>query len=124
MVDLLNELKAKPSLSLDEQARFIRLVNQKEMHGVKVKEEINIIWGDYIKAPQLIQYPELHELVHNIMLASSHVKQQISRDAALTLLQQVNRFAEIFWATKQVPTHTAVCPYLPAEILVYPKLQP
>ena len=122
MVDLLNELKAKPSLSLDEQAQYIRLVNQKEMHGVKVKEEINIIWGDYIKAPQLMQYPELHELVHNIMLASSHAKQQISRDAALTLLQQVNRFAEIFWTTKQVPTYTAVCPYLPAETLVYPKL--
>jgi nickel superoxide dismutase len=124
MVDLLNELKAKSSLSLDEQAQFIRLVNQKEMHGVKVKEEINIIWGDYIKAPQLMQYPELHELVHNIMLASSHAKQQINRDAALALLQQVNRFAEIFWATKQVTTYIAVCPYPPGETLVYPKLQP
>ena len=123
MVDLLNELKAKPSLSLDEQAQFLRLVNQKEIHGVKVKEEINVIWGDYIKAPQLTQYPELHELVHNIMLASSHAKQHISRDAALTLLQQVNRFAEIFWATKHVTTFTAVCPYPPAEMLVYPKLQ-
>jgi nickel superoxide dismutase len=123
MVDLLNELKAKSSLSLDEQAQFLRLVNQKEIHGVKVKEEINIIWGDYIKAPQLMQYPELHELVHNIMLASSHAKQHINRDAALTLLQQVNRFAEIFWATKQVTTYTAVCPYPPAETLVYPKLQ-
>ena len=124
MVDLLNELKAKPSLTLDEQAQFLRLVNQKEKHGLKVKEEINIIWGDYIKAPQLSQYPELHDLVHGIMLASSQAKQHISRDAALTLLQQVNRFAEIFWATKQVTTFTAVCPYPPAEILVYPKLQP
>jgi nickel superoxide dismutase len=124
MVDLLNELKAKSSLSFDEQAQFLRLVNQKEIHGVKVKEEINIIWGDYIKAPQLKQYPELHELVHNIMLASSNAKQHINRDVALTLLQQVNRFAEIFWATKHVTTYTAVCPYLPAETLVYPKLQP
>lgn len=123
MVDLLSELKAKPRLTLDEQAQFLRLVNQKEVHGLKVKEEVNVIWGDYIKGPQLSQYPELHELVHSIMLASSHAKQHISREAAFTLLAKVNRFAEIFWATKQVTTFTAVCPYPPAEKLVYPNLQ-
>ena len=123
MVDLLNELKAKPSLTLDDQAQFIRLVNQKENHGAKVKEEIGVIWGDYIKATQLTQYPELHALVHNIMLASSQAKQHISRESAQALLQQVNRFAEIFWATKQVATFTAICPYPPAESVIYPNLQ-
>ena len=123
MVDLLNELKAKPALTLDEQAQFLRLVNQKEVHGLKVKEEINVIWGDYIKAPQISQYPELHELVHNIMLASSQAKQNISKEASLALLAHVNRFAEIFWATKQVTTFIATCPYPPAEKLVYPDLQ-
>jgi nickel superoxide dismutase len=123
MVDLLNELKAKPSLTLNDQAQFIRLVNQKESHGIKVKEEIGVIWGDYIKTAQLTQYPELHTLVHNIMLASSQAKQHISRESAQTLLQQVNRFAEIFWATKQVTTYTAVCPYPPAEPVIYPNLQ-
>jgi len=123
MVDLLNELKAKPMLNLDEQAQFLRLVNQKEVHGLKVKEEVNVIWGDYIKAPQLAQYPELHELVHSIMLASSQAKQHISKEAALTLLAKVNRFAEIFWSTKKVTTYTAVCPYPPAEKLIYPNLQ-
>jgi len=122
MVDLLNELKEKPSLTFDEQAEFLRLVNQKEIHGVKVKEEISVIWGDYIKAPHLGQYPELHELVHSIMLTSSQAKQHISRDAAMTLLEKVNRFAEIFWATKQVVTFTATCPYPPAEQLVYPRV--
>jgi nickel superoxide dismutase len=123
MVDLLNALKEKASLTLDEQAEFLRLVNQKEIHGVKVKEEISVIWGDYIKAPQLEKYPELHELVHEIMLISSQAKQHISRDVAMRLLQKVNRFAEIFWATKQVNTFTATCPYPPAEQLVYPSLQ-
>ncbi len=122
MVDLLNELKSKPSLSLEEQAEFLRLVNQKEIHGLKVKEEVSIIWGDYIKAPQLSKYPELHELVHNIMLAGSQAKQHISRDAATHLLALVNRFAEIFWESKQVKTFIAACPYPPAEDLVYPKL--
>jgi nickel superoxide dismutase len=122
MVDLLEELKAKESLTLDQQAQFSRLVAQKEEHGIKVKAEVNVIWGDYIKAPQLSQYPELHELVHNIMLASSQAKQHISKDAALDLLALVNRFAEIFWATKGVDTYSAVCPYPPAQAIVYPKL--
>jgi nickel superoxide dismutase len=122
MVDLLDELKAKSTLTLDQQAQFSRLVAQKEEHGLKVKAEVNVIWGDYIKAPQISQYPELHELVHNIMLATSQAKQHISKDATLDLLTLVNRFTEIFWATKGVETYTAVCPYPPAQKIVYPKL--
>ena len=122
MVDLLDELKAKPSLTFDEQAQFSRLVAQKEEHGLKVKAEINVIWGDYIKEPQLKKFPELHELVHNIMLATSKAKQQIDKEASLTLLTLVNRFAEIFWITKGIDTFVATCPYPPTQALVYPKL--
>ncbi|WP_076409235.1 superoxide dismutase, Ni [Shewanella sp. UCD-KL12] len=122
MVDLLEELNQKPSLSSNEQANFIRLVTEKEKHGHKVKDEVTVIWGDYIKQPQLTQYPELHELTHEIMLSASKAKQHIDRDAAIALLQKVNRFAEIFWATKGVDTYQATCPYPPSETLVYPKL--
>ncbi|GAA0822751.1 superoxide dismutase, Ni [Colwellia sp. D2M02] len=122
MVDLLDELKAKDTLTLDEQAQFLRLVDQKEKHGLKVKAEVNVIWGDYIKAPQLDAYPELHELVHNIMLATSQAKQHISKAASLKLLTLVNRFAEIFWTTKGVETFVAACPYPPTQPLIYPKL--
>jgi len=122
LVDLLDDLKEKPSLTLDDQAQFLRLVTQKEEHGLKVKTEINVIWGDYIKTAQLTQFPELHELTHNIMLAASKTKQHINKEASLALLVLVNRFAEIFWATKQVTTFTATCPYPPAQTLVYPKL--
>jgi nickel superoxide dismutase len=122
MVDLLGELQTSSSLSLEQQAQFLRCVNQKEQHGLKVKEEINIIWGDYFKAPQIKQFPELHDLVHNIMLASSKAKQHISKEDALALLALVNRFAEIFWTTKQVNTYIATCPYPPAQNIVYPAL--
>jgi len=122
MVDLIDELKEKPTLTLADQAQFQRLINQKEEHGLKVKNEINVIWGDYIKAPQLAQFPELHELVHNIMLASSKAKQHIDKEASLALLVLVNRFAEIFWTTKGIETYMATCPYPPAQTLVYPKL--
>ena len=122
MVELIEELQAKESLTLAQQAEFIRLVNQKEQHGREVKEEIGVIWGDYIKEPQLNAFPELHELTHSIMLTASKAKQHISKEQALLLLDKVNRFAEIFWQTKQVDTFTAVCPYPPAQNVVYPKL--
>ena len=122
MVDLLEELTAKGELSGNDQAQFSRLVAQKEEHGFKVKEDIRVIWGDYIKQPQLETFPELHELTHSIMLAASKAKQHIDKDATLDLLAKVNRFAEIFWATKGVDTFSATCPYPPEQLVVYPKL--
>lgn len=123
MVDLLAELEGKESLTFNEQATFNRLVSEKEAHGIKVKEEVRVIWGDYIKQPQLDAFPQLHELVHSIMLATSFAKQHIDRDATLKLLSLVNQFADIFWQTKQVPTYTATCPYPPAVEVVYPDLK-
>lgn len=122
MVDLLEELTAKGELSGNDQAQFSRLVAQKEEHGFKVKEDIRVIWGDYIKQPQLEKFPELHELTHSIMLAASKAKQHIDKDATLDLLAKVNRFAEIFWATKGVDTFSATCPYPPEQLVIYPKL--
>lgn len=122
-VDQLNELNAKGELSLNDQANFGRMVAVKEEHGIKVKDEIRIIWGDFIKQPQLDAYPELHELTHSIMLAGSKAKQHVDKEAALDLLDKVNRFAEIFWAIKEVKTYRAICPYAPAQEVVYPDLK-
>jgi nickel superoxide dismutase len=122
MVDLLEELQTKDELSFDEQAQHSRLVAQKEAHGVKVKEEVTLIWSDYIKEPQLVQYPELHRLVHNIMMSTSKAKQHIDKTINKQLLDQVNRFSEIFWLSKGYRTYLATCPYPPRQQLVYPVL--
>ncbi|MEC4727312.1 superoxide dismutase, Ni [Shewanella sp. D64] len=122
MVDLLEQLAAKSDPSPSDHAQFSRLVAEKETHGRKVKEEINVIWGDYIKQPQLDKFPELHELVHSIMLNASQAKQHISRDVCVSLLEKVNQFADIFWRTKGLTTYLASCPYPPSETLIYPKL--
>jgi len=122
MVDLLDDLASKDVLSINDQAQISRLVAQKEEHGFKVKEEIRVIWGDYIKQPQLEKFPELHELTHSIMLAASKAKQHIDKAATLDLLAKVNRFAEIFWITKGVEVFTATCPYPPEQSVIYPKL--
>ena len=122
MVDLIDELNAKDSLSLEDQAKLVRLVNEKEAHGIKAKEEVRVIWGDYFKQPQFDQVPGVHELVHNIMLQASKAKQGIKREDSLALLELVNQFADAFWKTKGVETFTATCPYPPSVDVVYPKL--
>lgn len=122
MVDLITEIQGKPELSLNDQAQFLRLVAEKETHGNKVKQEISIIWGDFIKAPLLDKFPEIHQLVHHIMIETSSAKQHINKEATLSLLDKVNRFSEIFWHCKGYETYTAICPYPPKQNLIYPVL--
>lgn len=123
MVDLIAELESSEG---EKNAHYIstltRLITQKEEHGIKLKQEIHTIWGDYIKKPQLEMFPGLHELVHGITLKASHCKQKVDKPATLELLGLVNHFAEIFWKTKGIQTFKAVCPYPPAQEIVYPKL--
>jgi len=123
MVDLITELEEKDVSETTRLTELQRLVAQKEEHGIKVKQEIATIWGDYIKAPQLEAFPELHELSHSIMLLSSKAKQTVDKEASLTLLEKVNRFAEIFWKSKGIKTYSATCPYPPQQIVVYPDLK-
>jgi len=122
LVDLIDEIGAKAERSLKDEAQLIRLVNEKEEHGLKVKEEVRVIWGDYFKKPQFEQVPGVHDLVHTIMLQASKAKQGVDRAEAVELVNLVNQFAEAFWKTKGVETHKAVCPYPPALEVVYPKL--
>lgn len=123
MVDLLDELSSKDALSFEQQATFNRLVNEKELHGQKVKDEVRTIWGDYFKQPQFDVYPQIHELTHDIMLATSFAKQHINREATIALLDKVNIFAEIFWQSKNITIYRATSPYPPSEELVYPNLR-
>lgn len=82
--------------SLDSQSKLARVVVQKEDEAQKVKDETNIIWGDYFKEPQLEAFPETHEIVHGIMRLGSKCKQEVSREAAQELLRELNRFVDIF----------------------------
>lgn len=121
LIDLMDELDAD-NLDLKGHTQLVRLTTEKEAHGLKVKEEIRVMWGDYFKQPQFDQVPGVHELVHSIMLQASKAKQGVSREDAVKLLELVNQFAEAFWLTKGVETFKATCPYPPAEQVVYPKL--
>ena len=109
--------------SLDNQSKLARVVAQKEDEAQKVKDEVNIIWGDYFKVPQLEAFPETHEIVHGIMRLGSKCKQEVSRGAAEELLQELNRFADIFWKTKGIETQRVIAPYPPALPMIVPVLE-
>ena len=121
LLDLINELPN--NLTVAQQAQLARLVDQKETHSTEVKQLVSTIWGDYFKEPQITAFPEIHELVHNIMQQASKCKQGIDRDNGNVLLASVNRFAEIFWLSKNVKVFRQVCPYPPQQELIYPDLK-
>jgi nickel superoxide dismutase len=73
-------------------------------------------------APQIKKFPEIHDLAHKIMLAGSACKQDVHRADGLKLVDLVNRFAEIYWATKDIKTVRKPCPYPPNIEVVYPVL--
>ena len=120
LLDLINELPA--TLNTTQQAQLNRLVDQKETHSAEVKQLVATIWGDYFKEPQIMAFPEIHGLVHSIMQQASKCKQGINRSDGEALLISVNRFTEIFWKTKDVPTKKMVAPYPPALPIVQPVL--
>ncbi len=123
MNDIIAEWKEnRPEDDAEYIATLSRAVAQKEEHAEQVKHDVRVIWGDYIKAPQIEAHPGIHELVHSIMLKGSACKQKTNREDAVELVELVNKFAEIFWETKGVKTKRAVCPYPPALEVVYTDL--
>ena len=122
IIDLIEDLDVSDSANLNNKAQLSRLISQKEEHGIKLKEEIRVIWGDYFKKPQIDQFPEIHELTHSIMLDASKCKQNINRDDAEDLFNKVNRFAEIFWSTKDIETELKISPNPPMLKLILPVL--
>lgn len=123
MIDLMNDLKGthEPN-SLEYQNSMARYILVKEEHAELVKREIRVIFGDYIKQEQIDKFPELPGLSHKILQLASKARQGASRETAVDLLKAVNRFAEIFWATKNIQTKTVKAPYKPGEDMVLPVL--
>ena len=120
MVDLMNAATNEHDVAYhNDMARYVAV---KESEAIKCKEEIRIIWGDFIKPPHLAMHPDIHTIVHNIMMLGGAAKQHASREKAMELLAEVNKFAEIFWKLKGVETQVVKSPYAPTEDVVYPVL--
>ena len=78
LMDIMAETMEKPD-GLGRQNTIARCVLRKEEEAEKVKHEVRIIWGDYIKAPQMEKHPGVSDLVHQIMLKGSACKQECNR---------------------------------------------
>jgi nickel superoxide dismutase len=122
MVDLMTDLMKDHQPSPDFFNSMARYVAVKEEHAELAKREVRVIFGDYIKKEHVDKYPELPALVHHIFQAGSKARQTASREHALAFLDLINQFAEIYWATKGVPTKRVKAPYKPGEEIVYPVL--
>ena len=120
LVDIMEETQNGGASDLMIQNTISRCIFRKEEEAEKVKHEIRIIWGDYFKQPQFEKFPGVNDLVHEIMRTASGCKQEPTRATGEALVQQVNQFAEMFWATKEVETTTLPCPYPPSLPTVYP----
>ena len=124
MVNLIDDLKiSSMDAPIEERKRFISQISRhtatKEEHAEMVKKEVRIIWGDYFKPEHLQQHPELHELAWKIMKLASKARQEVNMDAAKELLEDLHKFAEIFWKTKGKSTMKVPAPSpLGGEIVV------
>jgi nickel superoxide dismutase len=81
-----------------------RYTATKESHADLCKRELDILWHDYFRPEHLEKYPDLHTKFWMADKLASRNKQSIDEAAANDLLNAVNEIAEIFWATKNVPT--------------------
>ena len=122
-LDIINSEIKDSNMNMSQTAQLSRLVSVKEQHAKEVKTEVTTIWGDYFKEPQITKFPEIHSIVHSIMQLASKCKQDLDRNNGVELLKQVNKFTEIFWATKDVKTEKFYAPYPPELVVVCPILK-
>lgn len=123
MMDLMAELGGKGGdKDVAYQNSMARYIVVKEEHAEKAKQEIRVIWGDYIKAQHMDKHAGLHDLVHKIMQLGSKCRQTADRESGVQFVEAINQFAEIFWDTKGIATKRAKAPYAPALETVYPVL--
>jgi nickel superoxide dismutase len=81
-------------------ANFIRMIETKEIHAKKVKDELSILWSDYFKPEHLEKFPNLHNDIWLTMKQASRVKQYVSEEDCSKLIQMVNGIDVIFQKTK------------------------
>ncbi|MBT5934826.1 superoxide dismutase, Ni [Sulfurimonas sp.] len=121
MVDLINaRMETEDAASAQGQNDIARYINTKEEEAAVCKEEIRIIWGDFIKPVHVLDNPDIHTMVHNIMMLGGAAKQHVSREKAMDLLAAVNDFSELFWKLKGMESKRVTAPYAPGEEMVLP----
>lgn len=98
MVEKINSLDG--AKTIEDQASLVRMVQIKEKHAQKVKDEIFILWADYYKPEHIEKFPELHESVWMTAKQASRVKQHVSEEDCRQLIDMVHKIDKIFVDSK------------------------
>ncbi len=106
----------------EDRNKLVRYVSVKEQHAEIVKHEVAVIWGDYMKPEHAQSNPGLQELVWSTLKLAGKAKQSADIKDADALLESVQKFAEVFWKTKNVQTVRVKSFYPTERTIVYPKV--
>ncbi len=119
---LIADVMKSGGTTAEDRNKIVRYVSVKEQHAEIVKHEITVIWGDYMKPEHAAANPGLQELVWSTLKLAGKAKQSTDIKDAEALLESVQKFAEVFWLTKNVPTTRAKSFYPTERTMVYPKV--
>ena len=97
LVDLHPALAADGEGAANTYSRFVAI---KEEQAQLVKDELGVLWSDYFKPEHLETHPELHTVFWTAIKAASTTKTEVSVDAAVELLDQIEAIHHLFWSTK------------------------
>jgi len=119
---LIAEAMKNGAATVEDRNKMVRCIGVKEQHAEILKHEIEVLWGDYFKPEHVKDHPELHELVWNTLKLAGKAKQGTDIKTAEDLLENVEKIAEVFWATKKVATVRVKSFYPTERTMVYPKV--
>ncbi len=115
MVHLIQQLDKNDPEYHHKLARYTAV---KEEHAELCKHEVRVLWGDYFKPEHVEQFPELQQLVWDILKQASAARQRVDEEAAKKLIELVHKLAEIFWKTKGLKPKKVPAPYPTGEDIV------
>ncbi len=79
-----------------------RIVSVKEEHGEKVEDALGTLENDYFKPEHFETYPELTDLLAEVVKLSITARQKVDMESAQNLVEKVMLISEIFYKTKGV----------------------
>ncbi len=121
-MDMLIADLEKAPMDIEARNKLIRCVKVKEEHAEKCENEIMTLWNDYFKPDHIKANPELSTLVYDTVQKASKARQSTKIADADALVESVEKVAEIFWKTKNVPTLRVKSFYPTERTFVYPKV--
>jgi nickel superoxide dismutase len=99
---MIEKIEALPdTTSVEGRNSLIRMVTTKEKHAQKAKDEMYLLWSDYFKPEHLEKFPDLHTVFWNSVKQASKVKQTASKAECESLIEHVQKIADMFEQSKQ-----------------------